>query len=87
VALAAFAWLNSRSSSFPCWLLFRKAAQKMGLLCRAHKMAQKTTRWCSTSEHILVHIYEAAGKQTIPYLLHNCLAHEHSHCAVADWSR
>ena len=84
VALAACAWLNSRSSSFPLWLLFRQAPQNMGLLCCAGKMAHKTTRWCSTCQHIIVHIYEAAGQQTTPYVLHNCVAHEHSLRAVAD---
>jgi len=84
VALAACAWLNSRSSSFRCGLLFRNAAQKMGLLCCARKMAQKITRWCSIYEHIIVHAYEAAGQQTIPYFFPNCLAQEHSLRAVAD---
>ena len=79
-----FCFANSRSSSFPCWLLFRQAAQKMGLLCCARKVAKKPSRWFSTCEHIIVHIYEAAGQQTIPYFLHNCLAHEHSLRAAAD---
>jgi len=73
VALAACAWLNSRSSSFSCWLLFRQAAQKMGLLCCSHRIAQKSSRWRFTFEHIIVHIYEAAGQHAIPYFFHNCL--------------
>jgi len=84
VALAPCDWLSSHSSSFPCWLLFRQCAQKMGLLCCARRMAQKTTRRCATCKHIIVHIYGAAGQQTIPYFLHNCVSHEHSLRAVAE---
>jgi len=84
MAIAPCAWLNSHSSSFPCWLLFRKAAQKMGLLCCARKLAQKITRRCATCKQIILHIYKAAGQQTIHYFLHNCFDHEQYLRAVAE---
>jgi len=84
VALSPCAWLICHSCSFPCWLLFREAAQKMGLFCCARKMAQKTSRRCATCKQIIAHINEDAGQQTIPVFLHNCLAQEHSLRAVAE---